>query len=166
MYTARLWPTNNTGSAYRYTLLTRPIDDKIAPHAEQDQQIQDRKEEVVVEYELKAADGRVHEPASCDEHESAMEFRPFPPINGEPNAHAKSDHVVERNRQKCICVVLMELTVSNRAMMMAMATPSGTITVASPAPNQPRKRCQLTLCTRTNVDCAMKKTTHVENAAP
>src|SRR5271157_708974 len=86
-----------------------PIYDEIAHHTEYDQKVQAEIEEAIVKPKRKTANGRVHEPAGCDEYEPTMEFGPFPPIDGERNDHAKGDHVVERDRHKSLYAALMEL---------------------------------------------------------
>ena len=50
-----------------------PIYPQVARNAENDQQVQARKEEIIVEQVGKAAKGRVHEPAGCDEDQPAMQ---------------------------------------------------------------------------------------------
>src|SRR5690242_11820557 len=82
---------------------------EIARHAENDQQIQARKEEIIVEQVSKAAKGRIHQPTGCDEDQPAMQLWFRPPIDGQPNARTKGDHVVERDAQKSIHAALMEL---------------------------------------------------------
>jgi hypothetical protein len=90
-------------------LVYAPIYDKISHDAEHDQKVQANVEEVMVEQKIKAGNGCVHEPAGCDEHQPTMEFGPSSPIDGQRNDHAEGDHVVERDRQKSICVALIEL---------------------------------------------------------
>jgi hypothetical protein len=90
-------------------LVDAPIYQQIARNAEKDQQVQAREEEIVVEQVVKAAKGRVHEPAGCDEDQPAMQLRFHAPIDGKRNAHAKGDHVVERDAQKSTRAALMEL---------------------------------------------------------
>src|SRR5215469_5861492 len=95
-----------------------------------------------------------------------MIFRLLPPINREYHQRAEDDHVPERNRQERFDTALMSTTVSKRVMTIAMVKPSATITVASPAPNQPSVRWTLTLWTRASADGTMKKTIQLEKAAP
>jgi hypothetical protein len=79
-----------------------PIYPQVARNAENDQQVQARKEEIIVEQVGKAAKGRVQVPAGCDEDQPAMQLWFRAPIDGQRNAHAKGNHVVERDAQKSI----------------------------------------------------------------
>jgi len=90
-------------------LVDAPIDKQVAPNPQKDQQVQARKEEIVVEHVVKAGNGRVHESAGCDEDQPAMQLWFLAPKYGKRNTHAKGDHVVERDAQKSIRVALMEL---------------------------------------------------------
>ena len=73
-----------------------PVYQQVARNAEKDQQIEQRKEEILVEHVVKA-NGRVHEPAGCDKDQSAMHFLLRAPKDGKRDARAKGDHVVERD---------------------------------------------------------------------
>src|SRR5260221_10344434 len=55
-------------------LVHAPVDHQVARHAENDQQVQARIEEIIVEDVGEAADGRVHEPAGCDEDQPAVQL--------------------------------------------------------------------------------------------
>ena len=71
-------------------LMDAPIYQQVARHAENDQQVQARIEEIIVEQVVKAAKGRVHKPAGCDEDQPAMQLWFRAPIDGQRNAHAKA----------------------------------------------------------------------------
>lgn len=84
------------------------VNEPIARNAKQDQTIQGGIEEAVVEHEIEAAKGCVHELASGDEDQAPMVFRLFSPINREGHAGTEDDHVDERNRHERRYVFLME----------------------------------------------------------
>jgi len=90
-------------------LVDAPVYQQVARNAEKDQQVQAGKEEIVVEQVVKAAKGRVREPAGCDEDQPAMQLWFRAPVDGKRNARAKRDHVVERDAKKSIRTALMEL---------------------------------------------------------
>ncbi len=86
-----------------------PIDEQVAHHAENDHQVQTEKKEIVVEQVVKAAKRRVQKRAGCDEHQPAMQLWLRAPINSKRHAHAKGDHVIERDTQESIHAALVEL---------------------------------------------------------
>ncbi len=86
-----------------------PVDQQIAPNPEKNDQVKASKEKIVVEQVVKAAKGRVHEPAGCNEDQPAMQLRLRAPIDGQRHANAKGKHVVERDAKKGIRTLLMEL---------------------------------------------------------
>ncbi len=65
------------------------IHEQVAGHAEKDQQVNARNEEIVIEQEVKAAKGGIHEDAGRDEDEAAVKLRAFAPENGEADERQK-----------------------------------------------------------------------------
>jgi len=96
---------NHRGQRVAIHFVHAPLRDKITPDAEYDQKVHANKKEVMVEHKIKAASGASMSPQVA----ANTEFGPFPPIDGPRNDHAKSDHVVERDRQKNVRVAQMEL---------------------------------------------------------
>jgi hypothetical protein len=85
-----------------------------------------------------------------------MEFRLFPPIDGQCKGDAEGDDVKERNDEKPASAWL-KWRILKRAMVMAVEIPSTGIVIPSATPNQPSLRCKPTLCVRTSVDCRIYK---------
>ncbi len=90
-------------------LVDAPVYQEVARNPENHQQVQARIEKIVVEQVAKAADGRVHERAGCDEDQPAMQLWFRAPINGQCNGRTEGNHVEERDAQKGIRAALMEL---------------------------------------------------------
>ena len=86
-----------------------PVDQQIAPNPEKNDQVKASKVQIVVEQVVKAAKGRVHEPARGNEDQPAVQFWLRAPIDGQRHAKAEGNHVIERNTQKSIRALLMEL---------------------------------------------------------
>jgi len=84
------------------------IYEQVAGHAEKNQQVNTRTEEIIVEQVVEAAEGCVHEPAGRDEDQPAVKLRPLAPIDRQRHERAESEHVEERDAEKRVRARLVE----------------------------------------------------------
>ncbi len=76
------------------------IHEKIAHNSEADHHVVTKKEETVVEDEVKASEGRIEQRTSGDKEQSAMQFGLLAPRDRERKKRAKGCHVEERNDEE------------------------------------------------------------------
>jgi hypothetical protein len=81
------------GKGVEVEFVDAAVDDAIAEHAENDEEVEDGVEEVVVEDEIEAAEGGVHEHGGADEEEAAVVVGLFAPVDGEGDADAEDEHI-------------------------------------------------------------------------
>ncbi len=77
------------GQGIEIHLVNALIHEQVEGHAEKDEQVQAREEEIMVEHVIKAGSGRVHEAAGSDEDEAAMKLRALAPKDGEADERQK-----------------------------------------------------------------------------
>lgn len=96
------------GQGVEIDLVNTLIYIQVAGHAEKDEQVNAKSEEIVVEQEVKAAKGGIHEDAGRDEDEAAVKLRALAPENGEADERAEGEHVEERDAEKSVLARFVE----------------------------------------------------------
>ena len=86
------------------------VDDHVAEDAEENQEVDARIEKLVGKQALwKSAERRSGQGTGGNEHQAAMEFRFFPPVNRQREGAGEADHIKERNHQERFRVSGMHL---------------------------------------------------------